>query len=328
LADVARVARVDPSVVSRVVNGDDRLVIKAETRDRVTEAIRTLGYHPNAAARSLRTAQSGTLGLLIPDFANPIYAEIIKGAEQAAIERGALLLTGTAAEERPERYVEMLASGRVESLLLASDRLARSTVEAMVGTGRRVVSVNQRVRGIHRCVLADDERACRIAIRHLVQLGHQRIAHIRGPLGSDTARRRLSGYLKALRAMGLERDDDLVVGNGYTPEAGGDGMRHLMALPDRPTAVLIANVAAAIGALSTAQRIGARVPTDISVVAIHDIALAGNLTPALTTVRMPLAELGREGVLALFVDGPASGRMVVREPTELIVRESTGPSPT
>lgn len=325
LADVARVARVDPSVVSRVINGDDRLVIKDETRSRVTEAIRALGYHPNAAARSLRTAQSGTLGLLIPDFANPIYAEIIKGAEQAAIERGALLLTGTASDERPERYVEMLASGRVESLLLASDSLARSTVEAMVGTGRRVVSVNQRVRGVERCVLADDERASQIAMGHLVELGHQRIAHIRGPVGSDTAKRRLSGYLKALRTAGLARDDCLVAGNGYTTAAGGAAMHQLLALPHRPTAVLVANVAAAIGALSAAHRIGARVPEDISVVAIHDIPLAENLTPPLTTVRMPLAEMGREGVLALFEDAPGSGRTVVRHPTELMVRESTSP---
>jgi DNA-binding LacI/PurR family transcriptional regulator len=321
---VATLARVDPSVVSRVINGDERLVIKEETRARVVAAIQQLRYHPNAAARSLRTAQSGTLGLLIPDFANPIYAEIIKGAEQAATKHDALLLTGTALEDRPERYVRMLASGRVEGLLLASDRIPPEAVEAMVATGRPVVSVNQRIPGVQRMILADDERASRIAVRHLIELGHRRIAHIRGPVGSDTARRRLNGYRRAVRTGGLPPDAALVIGNGYTSEAGAEAMRELLAMPQRPTAVLVANVAAAIGALTAARLAGVRVPADLSVVTIHDIPLAANLAPALTTVRMPLAEMGREGILALFdEDADAGVKKVVRDATELIVREST-----
>ena len=326
LADVATLARVDPSVVSRVINGDERLVIKEETRARVVAAIKHLRYHPNAAARSLRTAQSGTFGLLIPDFANPIYAEIIKGAEQAATEHDALLLTGTALEDRPERYVRMLASGRVEGLLLASDRIPPEAVEAMVATGRPVVSVNQRIPGVQRMILADDERASRIAVRHLIELGHRRIAHIRGPAESDTARRRLNGYRRALRTGGLQPDAALVIGNGYTSEAGAEAMRELLEMPERPTAVLVANVAAAIGALTAARLAGVHVPADLSVVAIHDIPLAANLAPALTTVRMPLAEMGREGILALFdEDADAGIKKVVRDATELIVRESTAP---
>jgi DNA-binding LacI/PurR family transcriptional regulator len=324
LADVASLARVDPSVVSRVVNGDERLVIKEETRARVVAAIQQLQYYPNAAARSLRTAQSGTFGLLIPDFGNPIYAEIIKGAELAATERDAVLLTGTALEDHPERYVRMLASGRVEGLLLASDRIPPAAVEAMVATGRPVVSVNQRIPGVQRMILADDERASKIAVRHLVELGHRRIAHIRGPLDSDTARRRLNGYRRALRAADLPTDTSLVTGNGYTTEAGAVAMRELLALPQRPTAVLVANVAAAIGALTAARLAGVRVPEDVSVVTIHDIPLAENLSPALTTVRMPLAEMGRQGILALFdEDATAPVKKVVRDSTELVVREST-----
>jgi DNA-binding LacI/PurR family transcriptional regulator len=326
LADVATLARVDPSVVSRVINRDTRLVIKDETRARVVAAIQQLRYYPNAAARSLRTAQSGTFGLLIPDFANPIYAEIIKGAEQAATEHDALLLTGTALEDRPERYVRMLASGRVEGLLLASDRIPPEAVEAMVATGRPVVSVNQRIAGVQRMILADDERASRIAVRHLIELGHRRIAHIRGPAESDTARRRLNGYRRALRTGGLQPDAALVIGNGYTSEAGAEAMRELLAMPQRPTAVVVANVAAAIGALTAARLAGAHVPADLSVVAIHDIPLAANLAPALTTVRMPLAEMGRQGILALFdEDADAGIKKVVRDATELIVRESTAP---
>jgi DNA-binding LacI/PurR family transcriptional regulator len=323
LADVARLAGVDPSVVSRVINEDDRLVIKPETRERVVQAIEELRYTPNAAARSLRTAQSGTFGLLIPDFANPIYAEIIKGAEQAANSQDALLLTGTALQDRPERYVRMLVSGRIEGLLLASDRMSPKAIDAIVGTGRPVVSVNQRIPGVQRMILADDERAGQIVVQHLVSLGHTRIAHIRGPRDSDTARRRLNGYRRALKAAGLT--DSFIVGDGYTSEAGAAGMSELLALSPRPTAVLVANIAAAVGALSAARRAGVRVPNDISVAAIHDIPLAENLAPALTTVRMPLAEMGRRGMLALFSEDTASGKTVVREATELIIRESTSP---
>lgn len=324
IADVARLARVDPSVVSRVINSDDRLVIKKETRARVLAAIDELRYHPNAAARSLRTSQSGTFGLLIPDFTNPIYAEIITGAERAATERDALLLVGSAIETRPERYVEMLASGRVDGLLLATDMMQAETIEAMARTNRPLVAVNQRIKGVKRTILADDEGASRIAVRHLYDLGHRRIAHLRGPDSSDTARRRLAGYHKALLACGIAKADAVVLPAGYTPESGVAGVAELLALKQRPTALVIANIAAAVGAMSALRGAGIRVPEDISVIAIHDIALAAHLAPALTTVSMPLTELGAAGVAALSGD-ESVGTTVVKKPTELIERRSTAP---
>ena len=324
IADVARLALVDPSVVSRVINSDKRLVIKRETRGRVLDAIRELNYHPNAAARSLRTSQSGAFGLLIPDFANPIYAEIIAGAERAATERDALLLVGSAVEDRPERYVHMLASGQVDGLLLAIDSLHSDTVASIISTGRPVVSVNQRIKGVERTILADDEGASRIAVRYLYDLGHRRIAHLRGPASSDTAKRRLSGFRKALESCVIAGADAAVVGGGYTTEAGVMAVRELVALPSRPTAVVIANIAAAIGAMSALREAGVRVPEDISLVAIHDIPLAAHLAPPLTTVSMPLVEMGAAGVAALSGDG-TEGVTVVRKPTLLIERRSTAP---
>ena len=324
LADVAALARVDKSLVSRVINNDQRLVIKDETRQRVLDAIRDLRYRPNAAARSLRTDRSGTLGLLIPDFANPIYAEIIKGAEKAAAERGALLLTGTALEDRPDHYMDMLASGAIEGLILAADTMTPASIAALSATGRPMVAVNQRIPGVQRCILAADERAAAMAVEHLVGLGHRRIGHIRGPAASGTAQRRLNGYRQALRAAGLDDDDELITGTGYAVEHGSEAMRGLLALAHRPTAVVVANIAQAIGALTTARKVGARVPDDVSVVAIHDIPLAANLAPALTTIRMPLAEMGRAGALALLdAESADGGHVVVEEPTELIIREST-----
>lgn len=322
IADVARLARVDPSVVSRVINSDERLVIKQETRARVLDAIRELRYHPNAAARSLRTSQSGTFGLLIPDFTNPIYAEIITGAERAATELDALLLVGSAIEHRPERYVEMLASGRVDGLLLATDMLHSQTIEAMARTGRPLVSVNQRIKGVKRTILADDEGASRRAVRYLYDLGHRRIAHLRGPETSDTAKRRLAGYKKALVSCGIPEGDAVVLGGGYTTESGVSGIVEFLSLRSRPTAIVIANIAAAIGAMSALRDAGVQVPGDVSLIAIHDIALAEHLAPPLTTVSMPLTEMGAAGVAALSGDD-SEGTTVVKKPTELIARRST-----
>ena len=324
LADVARLAHVDPSVVSRVINSDGRLVIKAETRERVLAAIRDLNYHRNAAARSLRTAQSGAFGLLIPDFSNPIYAEIIKGAEAAAGEQGALLLTATADPDRPQRYVEMLISGRVDGVLLAASNLEPEVVSSLVALGRPVVSVNCRIPGVEHAVLADDEHASRLAVKHLIDLGHRRIAHLRGPQGSETAEGRLAGYVRAMGDAGLEAGP--VVGGGYSSDSGIAAMRELLELEPRPSAVLVANVTAAVGALSAAVHAHVDVPGDMSLVAIHDHPLAANLLPALTTVRMPLAEMGRAGLRALIgSNGTAHGVMMVRDPTAIIVRASTAP---
>jgi DNA-binding LacI/PurR family transcriptional regulator len=324
ITDVARLASVDPSVVSRVINADDRLTIKDETRRRVLDAIETLGYHPNAAARSLRTAQSGTFGLLIPDFANPIYAEIIKGAEEAATAHGALLLTGTALEGRPGRYVELVASGRVDGLLLASDRLNAEAISAVVRSGKPIVSVNQRIPGVASTIIADDGGAAVVAVEHLVSLGHTKIGHIRGPAGSDTARRRLAGYRKAMKRAGLQVDAGQIVESNYTAEGGFEAMTSLLGDRAAITAVLVANVAAAIGALAAARALGVAVPAEISVVAIHDNPLAEYLAPPLTTVRLPLAELGAVGVRTLIQGRSATGgTTVVSEPTELMLRKST-----
>ena len=325
LADVAAVAGVDRSVVSRVINRDQRLVIKDETRARVLDAVAKLHYYPNAAARSLRTARSGTIGFLIPDLGNYIYAEIVRGAEEEATEQGVLLLTGIVHEDHQERYVDLLASGRVDGILLFSDRLSADTIAALVATGRPIVSINQRLPGIAKSVLADDETASRIAVEHLLELGHRRVAHIRGPFGSDPAARSLAAARAARGGGGVAARDEGIGETDYTPAGGREAMMHLLEQRSQPTAVLVANVAMAVGAISAATAAGLRVPDDISVVSIHDHPLATDISPSLTTVRMPLAEMGRAGVRALLgVDDSESGVTVVDSPIDLVVRQSTG----
>lgn len=316
----------DPSVVSRVLNADPRLTIRPETRERVVEAIAALGYRPNAAARSLRTARAGTLGLVIPDFANPVYAEIIKGAEQAALDMGSLLLTGSSSRPglQSGAYADLLGQGRVDGLLLGGDHATPSMLEQLTQQQLPWLLLNRRPRQHDRFVALDDEGAAAIAVEHLVALGHSRIAHIAGPPTADTARRRRNGYRQALDRAGLVRDDALVARGDYTPSGGARAMEALCQLPEPPTAVFVGNVASAIGALDAARRRGLRVPRDVSVVAVHDLELAAYLSPALTTVRMPLAELGRRGVELLATSGATTPvKEVVAGPMELVVRDST-----
>ncbi|GAA1550569.1 LacI family DNA-binding transcriptional regulator [Kribbella sancticallisti] len=329
ISDVAARAGVDKAIVSRVVN-DKAVSIRPETRERVLLAIRELGYRRNMAARSLRTASTGAVGLFIPDFANPVYAEIITGAETAALARGYVLMVGSSAGagHRTKDYLEALGEGRVDGLLLAGGPISPAEQQTLDAQGVPWLLVNRRGRSTTRHVVLDDDRAAQVAVGHLLDLGHRRIAHVAGPAGADTARRRREGYRKALRAAGIEPEASLVAAADYTPAGGFEAASALLASGRPPTALFVANVASAIGVLTAVRERGLSVPDDISVVAVHDLPLAEHLVPALTTVRMPLRSLGaRATELLLETDPRRPVAEVVRDPIDLVIRRSTARPP-
>ncbi|MDT5282666.1 MAG: LacI family transcriptional regulator [Mycobacterium sp.] len=326
--DVAALAGVDKAVVSRVVNDDKVLSIRPETRERVHAAIRQLGYRRNMAARSLRTARTGTLGLFIPDFTNPVYAEIITGAETEALARDCVLMVGTSTVGGRETkdYLEVLGEGRVDGLLLAGGPITAAEQDTLSSLGVPWLLVNRRGKTNARYVILDDARAALVAVEHLLELGHERIAHVGGPAGADTARRRLDGYRRALLKHGFAPDPALDVVSDYTPDGGAEATWALLAGGARPTAIFVANIASAIGVLTALRTAGLAVPDEVSVLAVHDLPLADHLVPALTTVRMPLRRLGARAAELILTTQPSEliGE-VVREPIELIMRQSTGP---
>lgn len=329
LVDVAELAGVDKAVVSRLVNNDPALNIRPETRARVEAAIKELGYRPNAAARSLRTARSRMIGLFIPDFANPVYAEIIKGAEAAATHRGYAIVAGSPVlGSRVGDYLDLLGPGRVDGVLFAGGLLEGEDQAVIDRLQIPWLHVNRRSGSANRYVVLDDERGAQLAVEHLIGLGHREVAHIAGPPSADTARRRRQGYEKVLAEHGLVVDDRLVHRGDYTPDGGYEATDRLLRATT-PTAIFVANVASAIGVLQCLWQHGLGVPDDVSVAAIHDLSLAAHLIPPLTTVRMPLYELGSRAV-ELLLKAPTDQPIdeTVAEPIELVVRASTGPPAT
>lgn len=318
LADVARAAGVDVSLVSRVLRGHDVKVLD-ETRQRIVDQARELGYRPNAIARSLRSSKAGAFGLVIPNFSNPVYAQIIAGAESAAARNGSVMMT-TSGEgwDRAEWYAA-LDSGRVDGLLVAGG----SPVELR---NLRVpyLLVNRSEPGIDRFVVLDDEKAAGEAVRHLLELGHRDLAFVGGPDDADTARRRWAGFEAAVAAQPGATAVQLP--GDYTAAGGRAAVADAVRRGLRVTGVVAGNLPSGIGVLEGLRDVGVPVPQEASVVAIHDAEIAEYVLPRLTTVRMPLRELGARGIellTTLAPDEPVAE--VVADPIGLVLRDSTGP---
>lgn len=318
LTDVARAAEVDVSLVSRVVRGKD-VKVREETRARILEHARLLGYRPNAIARSLKSARAGAFGLVIPNFENPVYAQIITGAETAAARLGSVMMTTSGAGWERADWYESLDDGRVDGLLVAGGEgldLGHLRVPYLL--------VNRTVPGVDRFVVLDDEGAARMAVEHLVELGHRELAFIGGPVGADTAGRRQAGFESAVRSAGARGG---VLPGDYTTAGGRAAVARALAGGTPPTGIIAANLPSGIGALEALRDAGVSVPGTVSVVSVHDAEIAAFMVPKLTTVRMPLHELGARAIELLATLAPADAITdVVRAPMELVVRESTGPA--
>ena len=326
LLDIARDAGVDPSVVSRVLNNKPDLAVRPETRERVIAAAARLNYRPNSAARSLRTAKGASIGLLVPGLYNNAYAEIAAGAEQRALATGYLLavVTGSLIER-----ISMLAS-RVDGALIATATRDESMVAAVHEAGIPMLLVNRHepLLGLP-SVTVDDEAGAAMATRHLLSLGHTRIAHIAGPQNTDTARRRLAGFELALSQRGVVPANEWIVEVPYSEAGGYTAAGALLSGRERPTAILASTVPVAIGAMSQIRKLGLEIPRDISIVGYDDVDLAMYLDPPLTTVRMPLREMGSYAVdlLVSLMGGRDVREIVLDISPELVVRASCAPPP-
>jgi LacI family transcriptional regulator len=320
MKDVAAEAGVDPSLVSRLLNGDTSLSVRPETEERVMAAVKRLDYRRNTAARTLKTARTMAIGMVIPDLRNVIYTEIAQAASARADAAGyVLLITGGGGGLRTE-----IVEDRVDGLLYGV--ATADTVPRVNAPGSPpAVLVNRREPDAGPSVVVDDQAGVALGTTYLISLGHRWIAHIAGPLNVDTARRRRRGYVNAMAEAGLEVPASYVAESTFNEVGGATATAALLSLRPRPTAIVAANSVAALGAMASVRNAGLRVPEDISVVGLHDIPQAAYLNPPLTTVRMPLAELGSRAVDMILgmLNGAAPADVMVASLPELIVRGST-----
>lgn len=325
LVDVARRAGVSASIASRILNDDPGVRATAGTRARVFTSAADLGYIPNRVARSLRLSRAGAVGLLLPDVNNSVDQDLVRGASDAAEENDIILLLGRSERLRPasEQLRRLASDGRVDGLLVQSEDLP---VKARRSDDRLpTLQVISRYQDTEGSVLLDDGGGARVAVEHLVELGHTRLGLIGGRRSTDTARRRERGFRESLATAGLTSRTDWITRLGYTPEDGAAAFHILMQASPRPTALVVSNVNAALGAVLSARELGVRVPDDISLVSIHDSTAAVYCWPPLTTVRMPLYDLGRRSVVHLLelISGGTVGDVVIDSPAPELVRRGS-----
>ena len=327
ITDVAREARVSVASVSRVVNGLDNVL--PGTRTRIAEVIERLRYVPHTAARSLSTKRTQIIGVLLPDLYGGFFSELIRGIDAAARVLQLHLLLSSAHGGADEMAAAIRAMrGRVEGLLVLAPQLDAAgldELDAEVPT----VFMNTRVTGGASSSLAiDSYGGARAMVRHLVARGHRSIAHISGPADNFDSHERERGYRDELAAA-LPRARPVVVRGDFTEASGYAAGHDLGARSPRPAAVFAANDVMAIGCIAAFHALGLAVPDDLAVAGFDDIPLAAYIRPALTTMRVPIVELGRSAVtrLAAAIAQPTRTKPVTTTlQPELVVRESCGPA--
>jgi LacI family transcriptional regulator, repressor for deo operon, udp, cdd, tsx, nupC, and nupG len=328
IREVAKRAGVSTATVSRVLSRPD--VVSPDTRVRVLKAVERLGYAPNSVAKNLRTLKSRKLLVTVPDIANPFFALILQGIEDAAQKNGYAVLVGDTQDDetREERYAQMLKQKEADGLIFLGHRLPRvaaSVVQELSPLCAPIVngcefSAELGVPSVH----IDNAKASAEAMQHLFELGHRAIGIVTGPLRSPLSRDRLAGA----RASARERDcePDLIVMQGdFSIQSGAEAAEALLQREHPPTAVFCFNDEMAMGVIRCARRRGLRIPEDLSIVGFDDIRFAQCLEPPLTTIAQPMRAIG-EGTVRLLLEilnGHHVTPVSVTLPHTLQVRSST-----
>lgn len=344
ITDVARLAEVSPSTVSNLLNGRAQRM-RPSTQERILEAIDTLGYTPNQAARQLKTGYSPVIGLIVPSVANPFYGIFARHVEEVALANGFQVLLGNSDRDtvRELKYAEELWGYGVRGIIFGSSLPNYTHINNLLERGLHVVAFERPTQsddqiqidsvGIDNCL------ASRLATKHLLSLGHKRIGFLSGPIQTISRMDRLSGYQDALAEAGIEPDPELVwdvapngetFGDADAVDLGRQGTQELLSRPNPPTAIFAINDMFAFGAYAGAKDLGLSIPHDLSVIGLDDTILTEIVQPPLTTVRQPIKRIANLAVERLIarVQGTtteALGHQVLRP--QLIVRSSTAAAP-
>ncbi|HEY4356980.1 MAG TPA: LacI family DNA-binding transcriptional regulator [Acidobacteriaceae bacterium] len=335
LADIAAIAGVAPMTASRALNASG--YVSEEVRKRVQQAAETLRYSPNKLARQLRGSRLLAIGILLPDLANPFFAEIVKCMTPPLREAGYTVFVAMAGSEDEEAATRSFIDHRIDGLVVTTHgtREGNAMLKRIAGQGTPVVIVGRPtpLPNID-TVTSNFYQGAYDAVSHLIGLGHRRVGFLGAASSAAPALRRFEGYTAALQNAGIIPDPSYVVdaaaGLAFsTEEDGFTGLMKLRELPQPPTAVFARNDYTAIGALRAAHTLGLAVPQDLAIAGFDNIPLAAFQTPPLTTVEQPIAELARvaaELLLQRMEDAPRRPRQTVELACRLVVRDSTDPA--
>lgn len=328
IREVSRHANVSVATVSRVVNGNKW--VAESTRQRVLDAMAELGYQPNSFARSLATNKSEMIGMVVGDLTGPFYGPLMQSAELVIRQAGKhmIVTAGHSTLEEERDAVDFLLKRRCDALILHLDRMPDEEIIALCDReSTPIILENRLVPELEsRCIRIDNEAGGYLATRHLIDLGHRKIAHIAGPLYKADARDRLAGYRRALEEAGIAFDERSVVEADFLEPGGAQALERLWRRKVDFSALFCANDLMAIGAMNHFRQKGKAVPEHCSIVGYDDVLMSSYVEPALTTVRVPVDEFGIQAArLALSIcDGTKQAVQTCFSP-ELIVRQSTAP---
>jgi LacI family transcriptional regulator len=330
IKDVARQAAVSVTTVSHVVNGTR--FVSDDARQRVQQAIDALRYVPSALARSLKNNRTHTIGTMIPNCSNPYFAEIVRGIEDACFAAGfTVVLCNSDDDPRKQgQYLRVLTEKQVDGLIVVSSGGDSELGMALRDAEMALVLVDREVENLNAdLVEVNHERGGYLAARHLIELGHRRIACISGPLALSPSAQRVQGCRRALAEAGLGALDAMLREADFTSAGGHAAMRDLLAAGPRPTGVFACNDLSAIGAMAAAAQAGLSVPRDVSIIGFDDIALAAYASPPLTTVAQPKHRLGTLAaslLLERIAQRDLASRRRILQPA-LRLRQSTAAAP-
>ncbi len=327
LKKVADKAGVSIATVSRVINNEDK--VKPGTKLKVQRAIKELNYFPNRVAQRLRNVnrQNKLFGVVLPDIQNPFYVDVVRGIEDFAYENDFAVMIGNFGQDviKERLYLEILRSEEVDGFILAPTHENDANVKSLIASGYPVVCIDRGLKGMDVDVVkVNNEEGAYNATKYLINLGHQRIAHITGDPSIPTTHERITGYKKALEDHEVEVDPELIVSKRSDHKSGVELMEKLLNLDRRPTAVFTANNLLTLGALETIHKQKIRIPDEISIVGFDDMYWSMSLNPPLTAVRQSGLEIGKRAAELLFqkIIDPKRPSVNLILKTELIIRDS------
>lgn len=329
IVDVAREANVSVATVSRVVN--DIPLVNEETRQRVLEAIEKTGYKPNAIARSLKIQKTNTLGIMIPDISNPLYTDIVRGAEDAsAIYKYNIILSNTDFNpEKEEKSLDVLVEKQCDGIIyIGKDLTERMRSLLKKASSEVVLGCVQDKEGEISAVLIDNEKASYELTKNLIKKGHQDIAVIIDSQAGQVADDRLNGVLKAAKEAGFPIKENLIKRGRIDLNGGYAQMKEIIDSGEPYDLVICMNDQVAMGAMRAAEEAGLKIPEDFSITGFNDYWVSAWLSPTLTTVRQPMYDLGAIAARMLIKmierdDKDEVSNKTIRVPYEIVYREST-----